>query len=166
MRHAAKLPRLWWISGCGEKAALSCEGDQSRRRGERFVGLRKFARLGKFDGRWNGRCGHNSCRRRNHEHDRRRKRSLRILATVHRARHHSGHIMPAVHVVRTCSRHFVVMMRWNLALPRSTAGILVGGPRSAAQRRIEQRHSDQADRCGDFSAQSAVSVSTHAGSPN
>lgn len=167
LHHAAKLPRLWWISGCSEKAALSRECDQSRRRGERFVGLRKFTRLGEFDGRWNGRCGYHPCCCRNHERYRRGKRSLRILATVHRAHHPSGHIVSAVHVTGRCRGHSVVMVSWNLALARSAARILVGGPGRAAQRCIEQRHSEQTDECNDFSTQSAVSVSAHSvRSPN
>src|SRR5260370_33485419 len=70
------------------------------------------------------------------------------MTARHAARHQSGHVVPAIHVIRRCDGSFLVMMRGNLALAGRAAGGLIRRPCGSRERRIEQNNHEQTDACG------------------
>ena len=74
------------------------------------------------------------------------------MTAGHGARRHSGHLMPAIHMIRRRSGSFLVMMCGNRALTGPAAGHLIRRPRSTRERRVEQNDHEQADACGNRTA--------------
>ena len=70
------------------------------------------------------------------------------MTTRHAAGHHSGHVMPAVHVIRRRGGSFLVMMCGNRALTGRAAGQLIRRPCGSGKRRVEQNNDAQTDACG------------------
>src|SRR5260370_5551660 len=74
------------------------------------------------------------------------------MTARHAARHHSGHVVPAIHVIRRCDGSFLVMMRGNLALAGRAAGGLIRRPCGSRERGIEQNNREQTEACGNRTA--------------
>jgi hypothetical protein len=125
-------------------------GDRSsktRRRREGFDRTRKIQGLRQFDSRLDRRRRRDRYCWRQHEGDGSNHRTVRIVTARHRTRHHSGHVVPAIHVIRRRGRTFLVMMLGNGALIRSAAGGLIRRPRRSRERRIQQNDREQTDAC-------------------
>jgi hypothetical protein len=71
------------------------------------------------------------------------------VAARHRARHHSGHVMSAIHMIRRGCGSFLVVMPRDRALIRSTARSLIREPRCPRQGRIKHNDNEQANARGD-----------------
>jgi hypothetical protein len=83
-----------------------------------------------------------------HKGDGSNHRTVRIVTARHRARHHSGHVVPAIHVIRRRGRRFLVMMLENGALIRSAAAGLIRRPRGSHEGGVQQNDHEQTDACG------------------
>jgi len=70
------------------------------------------------------------------------------MTARHGAGHHSGHVMPAIHVIRMFGGSFLVMVRGNRALTGRAAGRLVRRPCGSRERSVEQNDYEQTDACG------------------
>jgi hypothetical protein len=126
-------------------------GDRSsktRRRREGFERKRKIQGLRQFDGGLDRRRRRDRYCWRQHEGDGSNHRTVRIVTASHRTRHHSGHVVPAIHVFRSRGRRFLVMMLGNGALIRSAAAGLIRRPRGSREGRMEQNDHEQTDACG------------------
>jgi hypothetical protein len=128
-------------------AALNSRGEEARRRRERLDETRKIQGLRHFDRRFNRRHRGNFGGWRQHEGHRSNQRTLRIMTTRHGASHHSGHLMPAIHMIGRCGGSFLMVMRGNRALAGRAAGHLMRRPCGACERRVEQNNRKQADVC-------------------
>ena len=70
------------------------------------------------------------------------------MTARHGAGHHSGRVVPAIHVIRRRGGSFPVMMRGNRALTGRAAGRLVRRPCGSRERSVEQNDYEQTDACG------------------
>ncbi|MCU1318184.1 MAG: hypothetical protein JWN63_3506 [Candidatus Acidoferrum typicum] len=136
----------------GDGGASGGRGNAARRGSERFDGTRKIQGLRQFDRRFDrGRRG-DGYGWGQHEGNRTNQRAVRIVTARHGAGHHSGHVMPAIHVIRGRGGSFLVMVRGNRALTGRAAGGLIGRPCGSRERRIEQNDHEQTDACGNRTA--------------
>src|SRR5258708_32346645 len=78
------------------------------------------------------------------------------MTARHTARHHSRHVVPAIHVIRGCRGSFLVMMRGNRALTGRAACGLIRRPCGSRKRRIEQNNREQTDACANRTAAMVV----------
>src|SRR5712664_253949 len=80
------------------------------------------------------------------------------MTARHGAGHHSGHVMPAIHLIRGRGGSFLVMMRGNRALTGRAAGGLIRRPCGSRERRIKQNNHEQTDACGNRTAAMLIAV--------
>ena len=127
------------------RGASGSRGGESRRRRKRFEETEKIQEFRRLDQRLAPGRRDDHDWRRQHKRDGTDHRALRIMTARHRARHHSGHVMSTIHMIRRRSRSFLVMMSRDRALIRCAAGSLVRRPRSSYQWRIKKNDNEQAD---------------------
>jgi hypothetical protein len=128
--------------------ALGDRSGKTRGRREGFDRKREIQGLRQFDGGLDRSRRGDCCRCGQHEGDGSNHRTVSIVTARHRARHHSGHAVPTIHVIRRRGRSFLVMMLRNWALIRGAADGLIRRPCGSRERGVEQGNHEQTDACG------------------
>ena len=136
----------------GDGGASSGRANEARGRRERFDGTRKIKRFRQFDRRLDRRRRGDGYGSRQHESNRSNQRAVRIVTARHGAGHHSGQVMPAIHVIRMFGGSFLVMVGGNRALTGRAAGGSIRRPCGSRERRIEQNDHQQTDASGNRTA--------------